>query len=46
MLGRLVQLAGPDATVILMSDHGFHASGRPTVRAEAAGPAAGTAITA
>jgi predicted AlkP superfamily phosphohydrolase/phosphomutase len=23
MLGRLVQLAGPDATVILVSDHGF-----------------------
>ena len=27
MLGRLVQLAGPDATIILLSDHGFQ-SGR------------------
>ncbi|HJT80092.1 MAG TPA: alkaline phosphatase family protein [Chthoniobacterales bacterium] len=24
MLGRLLQLAGPDTTVILLSDHGFH----------------------
>ena len=23
MLGRLLQIAGPDATVIVMSDHGF-----------------------
>ena len=24
MLGRLLQLAGPDTTVLLLSDHGFH----------------------
>ncbi len=24
MLGRLMELAGPDATVIVLSDHGFH----------------------
>jgi tetratricopeptide (TPR) repeat protein len=41
MLGRLLQLAGPDATVILLSDHGFHPDGlRPGyIPAEAAGPA-------
>jgi tetratricopeptide (TPR) repeat protein len=31
MLGRLLELAGPDATVILLSDHGFHSGTlRPT----------------
>ena len=41
MLGRLIELAGPDATVIVMSDHGFHADAlRPgQIPAEAAGPA-------
>jgi len=41
MLGRLLQLAGPDTTVILMSDHGFHPDAlRPGyIPAEAAGPA-------
>ena len=24
LLGRLLQLAGPDTTVIILSDHGFH----------------------
>ncbi len=32
MLGRLVELAGPDAHVMIVSDHGFQSgSGRPTV---------------
>lgn len=41
MLGRLMQLAGPDTTVIVMSDHGFHSDEhRPgRIPAEAAGPA-------
>ena len=41
MLGRLIELAGPDTTVIVMSDHGFHAElDRPAhIPAEAAGPA-------
>ena len=41
MLGRLLELAGPGATVILMSDHGFHPDEhRPGyIPAEAAGPA-------
>lgn len=41
MLGRLLELAGPGTTVIVMSDHGFHPDGlRPAyIPAEAAGPA-------
>ncbi len=41
MLGRLLQLAGPETTVLLLSDHGFHADQHRLVRvpAEAAGPA-------
>ena len=41
MLGRLLQLAGPETTVILLSDHGFHPDAlRPKyIPAEAAGPA-------
>ncbi len=41
MLGRLLQLAGLDATVIVMSDHGFHSDHlRPKyIPAEPAGPA-------
>jgi tetratricopeptide (TPR) repeat protein len=41
MLGRLIELAGDDATVILMSDHGFHPDHlRPKVMPiEPAGPA-------
>ncbi len=41
MLGRLLELAGPETTVILMSDHGFHPDDqRPGyIPAEAAGPA-------
>ncbi len=41
MLGRLLQLAGPEVTVIVMSDHGFHSDARrvATMPAEAAGPA-------
>lgn len=41
MLGELVALAGPDTTVILMSDHGFHPDHlRPRViPREPAGPA-------
>jgi len=41
MLGRLLQLAGPDTTVVVMSDHGFHPDDlRPRyIPAEAAGPA-------
>ncbi len=32
MLGRLLQIAGPETTVILLSDHGFHSDHlRPTV---------------
>jgi predicted AlkP superfamily phosphohydrolase/phosphomutase/tetratricopeptide (TPR) repeat protein len=41
MLGRLLQLAGPDCAVMVLSDHGFH-SGRllpDYIPAEAAGPA-------
>jgi predicted AlkP superfamily phosphohydrolase/phosphomutase/tetratricopeptide (TPR) repeat protein len=42
MLGALLHLAGPDTTVILMSDHGFHSDHlRPrVVPNEPAGPAA------
>jgi predicted AlkP superfamily phosphohydrolase/phosphomutase/tetratricopeptide (TPR) repeat protein len=42
MLGRLLQLAGPETTVILISDHGFHPDHlRPkSVPNEPAGPAA------
>lgn len=42
MLGELLALAGPEATVILMSDHGFHPDHlRPrAVPREPAGPAA------
>ncbi|MCP4361481.1 MAG: tetratricopeptide repeat protein [Chloroflexi bacterium] len=42
MLERLLQLAGPDTTVILMSDHGFHPDHlRPIgIPKEPAGPAA------
>jgi hypothetical protein len=42
MLARLIELAGPDATVILMSDHGFHPDQqrRRTLPNEPAGPAA------
>ncbi|MEO0716793.1 MAG: tetratricopeptide repeat protein, partial [Planctomycetota bacterium] len=42
MLGAMMQLAGDDTTVILMSDHGFHPDHlRPRVLpAEPAGPAA------
>ena len=42
MLGVLLQLAGEDATVILMSDHGFHPDDlRPShIPREPAGPAA------
>ncbi|MEQ1902681.1 MAG: alkaline phosphatase family protein [Pirellulaceae bacterium] len=41
MLGRLLELAGSDATVIVMSDHGFHSDHlRPRyIPAEPAGPA-------
>jgi len=41
MLGRLLQLAGDDATVILVSDHGFHSDHlRPKgIPKEPAGPA-------
>ena len=41
MLGRMLELAGPDCAVMLVSDHGFH-SGRllpDYIPAEAAGPA-------
>ncbi len=31
MLDRLLQLAGEDTTVILVSDHGFHSQGRRTL---------------
>jgi predicted AlkP superfamily phosphohydrolase/phosphomutase/tetratricopeptide (TPR) repeat protein len=42
MLGRLVQLAGPEATVMVLSDHGFHSDHlRPRILPKApAGPAA------
>jgi predicted AlkP superfamily phosphohydrolase/phosphomutase/Tfp pilus assembly protein PilF len=41
MLDRLIQLAGPDTTIILVSDHGFHSDHlRPKgVPKEPAGPA-------
>lgn len=41
MLGRLLELAGTEATVIVMSDHGFQSdSARPSqIPAEMAGPA-------
>ncbi|HMJ06265.1 MAG TPA: tetratricopeptide repeat protein, partial [Chthoniobacterales bacterium] len=41
MLGRMVELAGPDATILLVSDHGFHSgSGRTSgVLRVHAGPA-------
>jgi len=41
MLGRLVQLAGPDAAVMVASDHGFHSDSMlpDYIPAEAAGPA-------
>jgi predicted AlkP superfamily phosphohydrolase/phosphomutase/tetratricopeptide (TPR) repeat protein len=41
MLGRLLQLAGPESTVIVMSDHGFHSDAHRTnnIPAEMAGPA-------
>ncbi len=42
MLGRLLQLAGPETTVLLLSDHGFHPDEHrlASTPAEAAGPAA------
>ena len=42
MLARLVELAGPETTVILMSDHGFHPDHlrRKSLPSEPAGPAA------
>src|SRR5262249_6761859 len=42
MLARLVELAGDETTIILMSDHGFHPDQlRPTaIPSEPAGPAA------
>ena len=41
MLGRLMQLAGPDCAVMLISDHGFHSDELlpDYIPAEAAGPA-------
>jgi predicted AlkP superfamily phosphohydrolase/phosphomutase/tetratricopeptide (TPR) repeat protein len=41
MLGRLIQLAGPGCTVMVLSDHGFHSDGLlpDYIPAEAAGPA-------
>lgn len=41
MLGRLLQLAGPECPVILLSDHGFHSDALlpDYIPAEAAGPA-------
>jgi predicted AlkP superfamily phosphohydrolase/phosphomutase/tetratricopeptide (TPR) repeat protein len=41
MLGRLIQLAGPDAAVMVVSDHGFHSDSMlpDYIPAEAAGPA-------
>ena len=39
MLERLLQLAGPDTTVVLCSDHGFHSRRRPKITPrEPAGP--------
>ena len=42
MLARLLELAGPDVTVVLMSDHGFHPDHlrRRALPSEPAGPAA------
>jgi predicted AlkP superfamily phosphohydrolase/phosphomutase len=41
MLGRLLELAGPDCAVMLLSDHGFHSDRLlpDYIPAEAAGPA-------
>ena len=41
MLGRLLELAGPEVTTLVMSDHGFHPDAlRPSyIPAESAGPA-------
>ncbi len=41
MLGRLLELAGADTTVIVLSDHGFHSDDRRPayIPPEAAGPA-------
>ena len=41
MLGRLIQLAGPGATVMVLSDHGFHSDARRPayIPPEMAGPA-------
>ncbi len=41
MLGRLMELAGPDCAVMLISDHGFHSDRLlpDYIPAEAAGPA-------
>ena len=41
MLGRLMQLAGPEAAVMVASDHGFHSDSMlpDYIPAEAAGPA-------
>ncbi len=41
MLGRLMQLAGPDCAVLVLSDHGFHSDHLlpDYIPAEAAGPA-------
>jgi predicted AlkP superfamily phosphohydrolase/phosphomutase/tetratricopeptide (TPR) repeat protein len=41
MLGRLIQLAGPGCTIMVMSDHGFHSDALlpDYIPAEAAGPA-------
>ena len=41
MLGRLLELAGPETTVLLLSDHGFHPDEHrlASTPAEAAGPA-------
>jgi len=41
MLGRLLQLAGPDCAVMVLSDHGFHSDRLlpDYIPAEAAGPA-------
>jgi tetratricopeptide (TPR) repeat protein len=34
MLGRLIELAGPETTIVLLSDHGFHSDHlRPTAQA-------------
>lgn len=40
MLGRLLELAGPDTTVMLLSDHGFHPDHlrRKKINPELAGP--------